>query len=185
MKIVATAIKEVLLIEPQRFGDRRGYFLETYQQQRYAEAGIDAVFVQDNISFSQRGILRGLHFQHPQAQAKLVQVLAGEIFDVAVDVRRGSPTFGRWIGATLSASEPRQLYIPKGFAHGFCVLSPTALFSYKCSDFYSPQHENGLRWNDPDLAIDWPVKSPVLSDRDQAFPALKEIPPERLPAYEV
>lgn len=185
MKITATAIKEVLLVEPQLYGDRRGWFLETYQRQRYAAAGIDATFVQDNISFSQRGILRGLHFQHPRGQAKLLQVLDGEIFDVAVDVRRGSPTFGRWVGVTLSADKPRQLYIPKGFAHGFCVLSATALFMYKCDDVYAPQHENGLRWNDPDLAIDWPVKSPVLSDRDQAFPALKDILPERLPAYEV
>lgn len=185
MKITATAIKEVLLVEPQLFGDRRGYFLETYHQHRYTAAGIDEIFVQDNISFSQQGILRGLHFQHPRGQAKLLQVLDGEIFDVAVDVRRGSPTFGRWVGITLSAREPRQLFIPKGFAHGFCVLSATALFSYKCSDIYTPQHENGLRWNDPDLAIDWPVKNPVLSDRDQAFPALKDIRPELLPAYEV
>lgn len=185
MKIIATAIKEVLLVEPQLFGDRRGYFLETYQQQRYTAAGIDDVFVQDNISFSQRGILRGLHFQHPRGQAKLLQVLDGEIFDVAVDVRRGSPTFGRWVGVTLSAAEPLQLYVPRGFAHGFCVISATALFSYKCSDFYSPQHENGVRWNDPDLAIDWPVKNPVLSDRDQALPALKDIPLKRLPLYEV
>jgi dTDP-4-dehydrorhamnose 3,5-epimerase len=185
MKIIATAIKEVLLVEPQLFGDRRGYFLETYQQQRYTAAGIDDVFVQDNISFSQRGILRGLHFQHPRGQAKLLQVLDGEIFDVAVDVRRGSPTFGRWVGVTLSAAEPLQLYVPRGFAHGFCVISATALFSYKCGDFYTPQHENGVRWNDPDLAIDWPVKNPVLSDRDLAFPALKDIPLERLPLYEV
>jgi dTDP-4-dehydrorhamnose 3,5-epimerase len=185
MKITATRIREVLLIAPQLFGDRRGYFIETYQQQRYAAAGIDATFVQDNISFSQRGILRGLHIQHPHGQAKLVQVLDGEIFDVAVDVRRGSPTFGQWVGVTLSSAEPLQLYIPKGFAHGFCVLSATALFMYKCDDVYTPQCEIGLRWSDPELAIDWPVKSPVLSDRDQAFPALKDIPTERLPVYEV
>ncbi len=184
MKVIPTRIKEVLLVEPQVFGDRRGYFLETYQQERYAAAGIDAAFVQDNISFSQQDILRGLHFQHPRGQAKLVQVLQGEIFDVAMDVRRGSPTFGRWVGVTLSSAEPRQLYIPKGFAHGFCVLSPTALFSYKCGDYYAPSCENGICWNDPDLGIDWPVRHPVLSEKDRAFVQLKDIPPERLPAYE-
>lgn len=184
MNVIQTRIKEVVIVEPKVFGDRRGYFLETYQQQRYAAAGIDADFVQDNISFSQGGILRGLHFQHPQGQAKLVQVLEGEIYDVAVDVRRGSPTFGQWVGVTLSSTEPRQLYIPKGFAHGFCVLSPTALFSYKCGDYYAPSSENGVCWNDPDLGIEWPVQHPVLSDKDQAYSRLKAIPPERLPVYE-
>ncbi|MBI5062433.1 MAG: dTDP-4-dehydrorhamnose 3,5-epimerase [Desulfatitalea sp.] len=184
MKIIPTRLEEVLLLEPKVFGDRRGYFLETYQRERYAAAGVDATFVQDNISFSQGNILRGLHFQHPQGQAKLVQVLQGEIYDVAVDVRRGSPTFGQWVGVTLSSAEPRQLYIPKGFAHGFCVLSATALFMYKCSDYYAPPCENGVCWNDPDLAIEWPVKHPMLSEKDQAYSRLKDIPPERLPVYE-
>ncbi len=184
MKIIPTRLREVLLIEPVIFGDPRGYFLETYQRQRYAAAGIDVAFVQDNISFSQGNILRGLHFQNPQSQAKLVQVLEGEIYDVAVDVRRGSPTFGQWVGVTLSSAKPRQLYIPKGFAHGFCVLSATALFSYKCGDYYAPSSENGVCWNDPDLGIDWPVQHPVLSEKDQAYSRLKDIPPERLPVYE-
>lgn len=185
MKIIPTRLEEVLLIEPQVFGDRRGYFLETYQRERYAAAGVEATFVQDNISFSQGNILRGLHFQNPQGQPKLVQVLEGEIFDVAVDVRRGSPTFAQWVGVTLSAAEPRQLYIPKGFAHGFCVLSATALFMYKCGDYYAPSCENGICWDDPDLGIQWPVQHPVLSEKDQGFTRLKDIPPERLPAYEV
>jgi dTDP-4-dehydrorhamnose 3,5-epimerase len=184
MKIIPTRLSEVLLIEPMVFGDRRGYFLETYQRERYAAAGVDADFVQDNISFSQGTILRGLHFQNPQGQAKLVQVLEGEIFDVAVDVRRGSPTFGQWASAKLSSAKARQLFIPKGFAHGFCVLSEAALFMYKCSDYYAPNSERGICWNDPDLAIDWPVKAPMLSDRDNTFARLKDLPPEQLPVYE-
>lgn len=183
MKIVATRLPEVMMVEPRFFGDQRGWFSETYQQQRYAEAGISATFVQDNISFSRQNILRGLHYQHPQGQAKLVQVLEGEIFDVAVDIRHGSPTFGQWVGVTLSAQTPRQLYIPEGFAHGFCVLSPTALFMYKCSDFYAPEHEGGLIWDDPDLAIQWPLDRPLLSDRDRTFPRLKDTPSHRLPPF--
>ena len=151
---------------------------------KYAGAGITAPFVQDNVSLSRRNTLRGLHYQHPQGQAKLIQVLFGEIFDVAVDVRHGSPTFGQWIGVTLNSETPRQLYIPQGFAHGFCVLSDTALFMYKCSDFYAPQHEGGCCWNDPDMGIAWPIKDPLLSDRDQVFPKLKDIDFNRLPAYE-
>jgi dTDP-4-dehydrorhamnose 3,5-epimerase len=183
MKIIPTRLKDVLIIEPLVFGDHRGYFLETHQKQRYAEAGIAVEFVQDNISFSQRRTLRGLHFQHPQGQAKLVQVLDGEIFDVAVDVRPGSPDFGQSVAVTLSAGNHRQLFIPQGFAHGFCVLSPTALFLYKCSDFYAPQHEAGICWDDPNLSIPWPLKDPVLSERDRAFPRLEEIPADRLPSY--
>jgi dTDP-4-dehydrorhamnose 3,5-epimerase len=144
MNIVSTRLDGVLLIEPRVFGDQRGYFYETYQRERYAEAGITVEFVQDNISFSRQNTLRGLHYQHPGGQAKLVQVLEGEIFDVAVDVRYGSPTFGQWVGVTLSSEKQRQLYIPAGFAHGFCVMSPTALFMYKCSDYYAPQHEGGV-----------------------------------------
>lgn len=182
MKIIPTRLKEVLIIEPRVFGDHRGYFLETYQKRRYGEAGMAVDFVQDNISFSQRHTLRGLHFQHPNGQAKLVQVLDGEIFDVAVDVRPDSPDFGRAVAVTLSAENHRQLFIPQGFAHGFCVLSPTALFLYKCSEFYAPQHEAGVCWNDPDLSIAWPVKDPILSERDRAFPKLKDLPADRLPS---
>ncbi|MDA8137558.1 MAG: dTDP-4-dehydrorhamnose 3,5-epimerase [Desulfobacteraceae bacterium] len=185
MKVTPTRLKEVLLIEPQVFGDPRGFFLETFQQRRYAEAGIAVNFVQDNISFSQRNILRGLHYQHPQDQAKLVQVLDGEVFDVAVDIRRGSPTFGQWEGVHLTSQGRNQLYIPPGFAHGFCVLSATALFMYKCSDYYAPQHEAGICWNDPALNIQWPVDQPVLSDKDRRLPLLKDVPAQRLPAYEV
>jgi dTDP-4-dehydrorhamnose 3,5-epimerase len=185
MKVTPTRLKEVLLIEPQVFGDRRGYFVETYQEQRYAEAGIPARFVQDNLSCSQRHILRGLHYQHPQGQAKLVQVLDGEVFDVAVDIRRGSPTFGQWVGVNLSGQTQHQLFIPPGFAHGFCVLSATALFMYKCTAYYAPQHEGGIRWNDAALNIQWPVREPVLSEKDQRHPLLKDVPLSRLPVCEV
>lgn len=183
MNIVATRLAEVLIVEPRVFGDPRGHFFETYQRERYADAGITKNFVQDNISFSRHNTLRGLHYQHPRGQAKLVQVLDGEVFDVAVDIRHGSPTFGQWAGVTLSAGTPRQLYIPEGFAHGFCVLSPTTLFMYKCSDFYAPQDEGGLCWDDPDLSIAWPLDRPLLSDRDRSFPRLKDIPLHRLPPY--
>jgi dTDP-4-dehydrorhamnose 3,5-epimerase len=184
MNIIPTLLKEVRIIEPRVFGDPRGYFMETYQRRRYAEAGIDGDFVQDNISFSRQRTLRGLHFQHPRGQGKLVQVMEGEIFDVAVDVRRGSPTFGRSVTVILSAENHRQLFIPRGFAHGFCVLSPTALFMYKCSDDYAPEHESGIIWDDPDLDIAWPEAAPLLSEKDRAFPRLRDIAPERLPPYE-
>jgi dTDP-4-dehydrorhamnose 3,5-epimerase len=180
--VTATPLDGVIIVEPKVFGDQRGFFMETYHENRYKDAGISISFVQDNISFSVQGTLRGLHFQHPHGQAKLVQVLQGEIFDVAVDIRHGSPDFGRWTGVTLSADNRRQLYIPRGFAHGFCVLSETALFSYKCSDFYVPEAEGGICWNDPDLGIEWPVTNPILSDRDRTYPKLKEIAVDRLTA---
>ncbi len=183
MKVIATELDGVFIIEPQVFGDRRGFFLESFQKQRYAQAGIDADFVQDNISFSVRHTLRGLHYQYPRGQAKLVQALRGEIFDVAVDIRRGSPTFGQWTGVTLSEQNCRQLYIPQGFAHGFCVLSETVLFMYKCSDYYAPEDEGGICWNDPQLGIHWPVETPILSDRDQAYTSLSRMAPDRLPSY--
>ncbi|MEJ5239504.1 MAG: dTDP-4-dehydrorhamnose 3,5-epimerase, partial [Limisphaera sp.] len=167
-------------IEPRVYGDARGYFLETWNERRYREAGIPGPFVQDNLSFSRRGAVRGLHFQNPSAQAKLVYVLEGEVFDVAVDLRRRSPTFGRWFGVRLSAENKRQLYIPVGFAHGFAVLSETALFAYKCTEFYAPEHEVTLLWNDPDLGIPWPVDQPVLSDKDQRGRRLRDLPPEKL-----
>lgn len=183
MKITPTRLRDVLIIEPQLFSDRRGYFMEAYQKRRYAAQGIEQDFVQDNLSFSAHRTLRGLHFQFRQAQSKLIQVLQGEIFDVAVDIRRGSPTFGQSIGLPLSAEKPCQLYIPRGFAHGFCVVSETALIIYKCSDYYLPLEEGGICWNDPDLNIDWPIRDPILSDKDGRFPRLSEVAVERLPHY--
>jgi dTDP-4-dehydrorhamnose 3,5-epimerase len=183
MNVIPTDLDGVIIIEPKVFGDRRGFFLESYHHGRYAAAGIKDLFVQDNISFSLRNTLRGLHYQHPQGQAKLVQVLKGEIFDVAVDIRYGSPTFGRWTGAVLSSENNRQLYVPEGFAHGFCVLSQDALFHYKCSDFYAPENEGGICWDDPELGIAWPVRSPTLSARDQKLQRFGDVNPRYLPTY--
>ncbi len=183
MKVTPLELPEVLLIEPKLLGDPRGYFVETWQEGRYAEAGIKGRFVQDNLSRSRHGILRGLHLQHPHDQGKLVHVLEGKVFDVAVDVRVGSPTFGRWVGQHLSSVDHRQMYIPAGFAHGFCVVSETALFAYKCTDVYAPAHEVGVAWNDPALAIPWPVAEPVVSDKDRANPPLAQIDRNRLPRW--
>jgi dTDP-4-dehydrorhamnose 3,5-epimerase len=184
MKVTPMNLPEVLLVEPKRFGDARGYFLETFHQERYAAAGINRNFVQDNLSRSARGILRGLHLQHPNGQGKLVYVLEGEVFDVAVDVRMGSPNFGKWTGALLSAEDHRQLWIPPGFAHGFCVTSETALFAYKCTNLYSVADEIGVAWNDPAIAIPWPVAAPQLSAKDSALPRLADIDRARLPRYQ-
>ncbi|MBW1835952.1 MAG: dTDP-4-dehydrorhamnose 3,5-epimerase [Deltaproteobacteria bacterium] len=175
MIIKTTSLKGVLIIEPDIFSDNRGFFLETFNQNRYAEYGIARTFVQDNLSFSVKGTLRGLHFQNQHPQAKLVQAIAGEVFDVAVDIRPGSDTFGRWEGIHLSDQNKRQLFIPEGFAHGFCVLSETAHFLYKCTDFYTPDDEGGIIWSDPDIAIDWPIKKPIVSDKDKQFPRLYEL----------
>jgi dTDP-4-dehydrorhamnose 3,5-epimerase len=181
MKITPCDIPGLLVIEPQVFGDQRGYFLETWHRRRYQEAGLPGFdFVQDNISFSRRGALRGLHFQNPSAQGKLVSALQGEVWDVAVDIRRGSPTFGRWHGLSLSAENKLQFFIPPGFAHGFAVLSETALFHYKCTDYYSPKDEQAIRWDDPALGIKWPITNPVLSARDAQAPLLKDIAVEKL-----
>ena len=180
MNVSTCDIAGLLVVEPKVFGDARGFFLETWNRRRYGEAGVDAGFVQDNVSFSRRGILRGLHFQNPNPQGKLLQVLQGEVFDVAVDIRRSSPTFGKWHGLILSAENKRQFYIPPGFAHGFLVLSETALFHYKCTEFYSPKDEFTVRWDDPDLGIPWPVKDPVLSAKDAEARCLKDIPTSRL-----
>ena len=180
MKVTTCDLPGLLIIEPDVFGDNRGFFLESWSRQRYREAGLDFDFVQDNFSLSRRGTLRGLHFQNPLAQGKLVSVLQGEVFDVGVDIRRGSPTFGRWFGMTLSAENKRQFYLPPGFAHGFLVLSEMALFHYKCTDYYSPKDEQGFRWDDPDVGIKWPVENPILSQRDAAAPRLHAIPPEKL-----
>jgi dTDP-4-dehydrorhamnose 3,5-epimerase len=175
MNIIPTSLEGLLIIEPDVFGDTRGYFLETYHQRRYQSAGLDTTFVQDNLSFSKKGTLRGLHFQITHPQAKLVQAITGKIFDVAVDIRPESPTFGKWSGAMLSEENKRQLFIPGGFAHGFCVLSEIAHVFYKCSDYYSPEDEGGILWSDPAIAIDWPVKDPMLSDKDQQYSCLKDL----------
>ncbi len=182
MKVLTTPLAGVLIVELDSFGDHRGYFEETYQEVRYRKYGIDVRFVQDNVSFSIRGTLRGIHYQEPQQQAKLVQAVQGEILDVAVDIRRGSPSFGRWTSVQLSDENRRQLFVPGGFAHGFLVLSDTAHVHYKCSDFYTPESEGGVLWSDPDLSINWPVEKPLLSEKDQSYPCLKDIPVERLPA---
>lgn len=183
MKVGDTSVPGVLLIEPDRFGDSRGFFQELWHERRYAGAGIAGPFVQDNISLSSRGVLRGLHLQHPQGQGKLVYALQGEVFDVAVDVRVGSPTFGQWAGAVLSSDNARQLWVPQGFAHGFCVLSETALFAYKCTDFYNRDTELSVLWNDPDIAIDWPLDDPLVSDKDAEAPPLSAIGHDRLPVF--
>jgi dTDP-4-dehydrorhamnose 3,5-epimerase len=180
MKITSCALPGLLVIEPNVFGDARGFFLESWNERRYGEAGVAGPFAQDNFSFSRKGTLRGLHFQNPAPQGKLVSVWQGEVFDVAVDVRVGSPTFGRWHGLRLSAENKWQFYVPPGFAHGFLVLSDTALFHYKCTDFYSPGNERTIRWDDPDIGITWPGSAPLLSAKDAAAPLLREMPRERL-----
>ena len=184
MKVHAGKIPGVRIVEPSVHGDERGFFMESYSRDRYAEAGIPGEFVQDNVSLSSKGILRGLHFQHPNAQGKLCFVLEGEVFDVAVDVRVGSPTFGQWEGVTLSSENKRQLYVPPGFAHGFCVLSERAMFSYKCSEFYAGGSEVGVAWDDPEIGIDWPIQSPRLSAKDQQNRRLQDIGVDSLPRYE-
>ena len=173
MQIVPTSLPGVLLIDPRVFQDARGFFLETYHARRYAEAGLDVTFVQDNHSRSRRNTLRGLHFQQARPQGKLVRVIEGAIWDVAVDIRPESPTFGRYVGAELSADNFRQIYVPPGFAHGFCVTSDVAQVEYKCTEYYDPADERGIAWNDPTLAIPWPVTSPVLSERDTHNPTLE------------
>lgn len=181
MNVLTTPLKGVLIIEPKIFGDSRGFFTETYHQKRYQASGIDSLFVQDNLSFSVKHTLRGLHYQICRPQAKLVQVLTGEVFDVAVDLRQGSATFGRWEGVHLSGENRRQLFVPEGFAHGFCVLSDTALFSYKCSDFYAPEDEGGVLWSDPAIGIPWPVSAPIISEKDRRYGLLRNLSPDQLP----
>jgi dTDP-4-dehydrorhamnose 3,5-epimerase len=184
MNVMQTDVPGVLVVEPKVFGDARGFFLETFRAEVYSAAGMPGPFVQDNASRSKRGVLRGLHYQHPHGQGKLVQVLDGEVFDVAVDVRVGSPTFGRWVGRTLSSETKRQLYIPPGFAHGFVVTSDEALFVYKCTDYYRPECERSVRWDDPAIGIDWPTRDVELSAKDRAAPLLAEMTLEQLPRYE-
>ncbi|SRR5690554_2485128 len=175
MKITTTALPGVLIIEPRAFGDTRGFFLESFQVERYAKAGITQPFVQDNHSRSQRGVLRGLHFQRTRPQGKLVSVSRGSVFDVAVDIDPHSATFGQYVATELSDDNHLQLWIPPGYAHGFCVLSEVADFHYKCTDFYDPEDEGGLIWNDPDVNIAWPLDNPFLSEKDQKLPRLREL----------
>jgi dTDP-4-dehydrorhamnose 3,5-epimerase len=181
MNVIATDIPEVLIVEPKLFGDQRGFFLETYQFRRYAEFGLSRPFVQDNMSRSVYGVLRGLHLQNPSPQGKLVSVMRGRVLDVAVDVRIGSPNFGRPVAVELSEDNRRQLWVPRGFAHGFVVLSDTADFFYKCDDFYSPKDEIVVRWDDPAIGIDWGVTNPSLAARDAAAPRLADV--KNLPVY--
>jgi len=180
---IATAIPDVWILEPRVFEDARGWFYESYREDRLRELGITARFVQDNQSFSRRDVLRGLHYQVGRPQAKLLRVLQGEIFDVAVDLRRKSPTYRKWVGEVLSGSNRRQMFIPEGFAHGFLVLSETAEIFYKCSDLYAPKEERGLLWNDPEVGVKWPLhgRTPVLSDKDLRLPKLVDLPAADLP----
>jgi dTDP-4-dehydrorhamnose 3,5-epimerase len=180
MKFTSTELPEVILVEPDVYPDSRGFFLETYHERKYAEGGVPGPFVQDNHSHSVRGTLRGLHAQIGRPQGKLVRAVTGEMFDVAVDIRRGSPSFGRWVGFVLSGENFRQLYIPPGFAHGFCVLSERVDVEYKCTDFYDASGEIAVLWNDPDIGIQWPISDPILSAKDARAPRLREIR-DRLP----
>jgi dTDP-4-dehydrorhamnose 3,5-epimerase len=180
MKVSPGKLPDLLLIEPKVFGDARGFFMETWSLRKYQEAGIQSSFVQDNISVSRRGALRGLHFQNPNSQGKLVSVLQGEVLDVVVDIRLRSPGFGKWEKVNLSSVNKLQFYIPPGFAHGFLVLSETAMFHYKCTEFYSPKDELTIRWNDPAIGIEWPMKDPIVSEKDAKGLLLREVPRERL-----
>lgn len=176
-KFIKTEIEDVIIVEPKVFGDNRGYFMETYQETAFKEAGISSRFVQDNHSKSCKGVLRGLHFQKSHPQAKLVRVIKGEVFDVAVDLRKDSKSYGKWVGVVLSEENKRQFYIPRGFAHGFLVLSDEAEFVYKCDDFYHPEDESGIMWNDSDIGIQWPKTDAeiLLSEKDKKHPSFKEI----------
>ncbi|MDA0236494.1 MAG: dTDP-4-dehydrorhamnose 3,5-epimerase [Proteobacteria bacterium] len=175
MKVIETALPGVLIIEPKAFGDHRGFFLETFQVERYREAGITLPFVQDNHSRSQRGVLRGLHFQKTRPQGKLVSVSRGAVYDVAVDIDPSSATYGKFVGVELNDDNHRQMWVPPGYAHGFCVLSEVADFQYKCTDFYFPADEGGLAWNDPDVGISWPIEAPQLSAKDANNPRLRDL----------
>lgn len=181
LKTIKTSIPGVLLIEPQAYEDSRGYFMEVFRSDNYAKIGINQTFVQDNYSHTRKGIIRGLHYQLCHPQGKLVFVITGEIFDVAVDIRRGSSTFGKWFGAKISAENKRQMFIPEGFAHGFCVLSETADVFYKCTGFYDHGDEYGVLWSDADIGIDWPITPPALSDKDNLLQKIADIPEINLP----
>lgn len=176
MKVIETNLDGVVILEPDVYGDARGYFMESFNQQKLAQFGLDYSFIQDNQSLSaQAGTIRGLHYQlNPKAQTKLVRVLSGAIYDVVVDIRKNSPTFGQWIGVILSEDNKRQLLVPKGFAHGFCTLVKDTQVFYKVDEYYSPEHDRGILWNDPDLGIDWPTSAPILSEKDQRNPRLRD-----------
>lgn len=180
MNVIPTRLPGVLLLEPRVFHDDRGTFFESWHRPRYEELGI-FVNAQDNVSYSRKGVLRGLHYQYPHSQAKLIQVLQGSVFDVAVDIRPDSPTFRQWVGVELNADDHRQVYIPSGFAHGFCTLTDNAILAYKCSDIYHARYDRSIAWSDPDLAIDWPIANALLSPKDQQAPRLAEISAEHLP----
>ncbi|MDL2297784.1 dTDP-4-dehydrorhamnose 3,5-epimerase [Synergistaceae bacterium OttesenSCG-928-D05] len=180
MEIQVSAFPGLLFIKPKIFGDSRGWFYESWNKAQYECIGITENFVQDNISFSSKSVLRGLHYQKPYSQGKLVSVLHGEVWDVVVDLRKSAPSFGKWQGFTLTGEKKEQLYVPEGFAHGFCVLSETALFQYKCTDKYSPESEHGIIWNDPSLQIPWPVDAPIISEKDSHHPKILELTDELL-----
>lgn len=183
MKLLGTELDGVFIIEPKRFGDRRGYFMECWKSSAYREAGVPPDLVQANVSRSDKGVLRGLHYQYPEPQGKLVSVLEGAIFDVAVDIRTGSPTFGRWAGVELSADNHRQLWVPEGFAHGFCVTGESALVHYLCSREFNAEYDAAIAWDDPALGIEWPETKPSLSAKDAAAPRLSEVPERALPRF--
>ncbi|MDD3275628.1 MAG: dTDP-4-dehydrorhamnose 3,5-epimerase [Kiritimatiellales bacterium] len=181
MEVIRLEIDDVKLVKPRFFPDARGFFMQTYHYEQYRDAGIDVRFVQDNWSRSAKGVLRGLHYQLKNPQDKLVSVIRGEVFDVAVDIRQGSPTFGKWVGEFLSDQNHHQMFIPKGFAHGFCVLGEEADLVYKCSDFHAPGDEYGIRWNDPDIGIDWPLTDAILAGKDIQAPRMKDVPTNHMP----
>lgn len=183
IRFTEASLPGVVLVEPVVYGDSRGFFLETFHSEKYRDGGIPLPFVQDNHSHSAKGILRGLHYQITKPQGKLVYVVSGEIFDVAVDIRKNSPMFMKWFGTTLSARNRQQMYIPPGFAHGFCAMSDTVDVIYKCTDLFYPEFDRGIAWDDPDIGINWPVDSPHLSSKDASAPRLKEIPAEDVPPY--
>jgi len=183
LKVIQTPLPGCVVVEPTVHGDARGFFFESWNAERYAASGVDFQVRQSNISCSSRGVLRGLHYQWPRPQGKLVSVLEGEVYDVAVDIRGGSPTFGQWQAIVLSGENRKQFWIPEGFAHGFAVLSERAVFSYLCTDVYVKEADAGVRWNDARIAIDWPISAPMLSAKDEAAPLLEDIAPERLPVY--
>jgi dTDP-4-dehydrorhamnose 3,5-epimerase len=183
VKVVETRLPGCVAIEPDVFGDARGFFYESYNAEKFKAAGLDLRFVQANVSRSARGVLRGLHYQWPNPQGKLVSVVEGEVFDVAVDVRRGSPTFGQWAGVMLTADNHRHFWVPEGFAHGFVVLSEYATFAYQCTAVYDAKADAGVRWNDAAIGIDWPVSAPLLSGKDEKAPFLADVAPERLPVW--
>jgi len=182
MRVTPTSLPEVLMLEPKQHDDARGSFMELWREDTLAAAGIRAHFVQTNVSISHKSVIRGLHFQEPDAQDKLIAVLTGVIFDVAVDIRRGSPRFGRWVGVELSAANRRQLWVPRGFAHGFCALTDETRVQYGCTNHFVPEHDRAIRWNDPAIGVEWPVKTPILSTKDDTAPLLADAP--ALPAYQ-